>query len=348
MSLNTDVREVIDHYESDPNGEGYGDHDFRALAVHLDGRGRSKRTVIQNIRYLAWWSEPFTKRNVRNVVDWAQDEAASRFDDQNSRNRFVYNLYLAVKHYIQAMGEKQLIGEDLPDSRDVPKPSANPNTTRFTEDQVQRMMAQASTEELRLAIACMFYGGMRSAEIFACTAEWFAFESKAVEVEIPAEHAKGRQDGDPEPEWAYLPTDYANALKQYIKQQYGWDGEYADLYAELADEDQHGEFWTLFNFGDNLPESEEKSLKRIRNERYHLDKKLKQMAKKAGINDWDDITPHSLRRSSIFHIYDKNKDLNKTAEVVRHKDPKVTRHYLRLDKEQQKNAWLDVYGGQDA
>lgn len=314
-----DLKSIIDDYKDKTTDE----IDLEAFVRYWTPE-LSKGTLVQYIRYLSKVDFELTEANLDGFDSWARTKADSiefstEEEDINTRSRFTYNTYLALRKYLKSTDEDQKIQALLTEIR---KPQSESRTNYFAEDQVQKLIDATNQPRNKLAVVLMFYSGLRSYELLNLTPEWLEFRESEILIEIPAEHAKGRRQ-NPNSEMAVLKPEYGDKLKQYIKDQYSFSGEYSQLYKELADGEK--EFQPLFNFKENTT----KSFQDLWKERYYLNKMLKEALKRAEINK-DNISAHDLRRSYMHHIYNNLNDLSKTAQLARHNDPKVTQEYLDL------------------
>lgn len=318
-----DLKSIIDDYKDKTTDE----IDLEAFVRYWTPE-LSKGTLVQYIRYLSKVDFELTEDNLEAFDSWARTKAdhiefSTKEEDINTRSRFTYNTYLALRKYLKSTDEDQKI-QAL--STEVKKPQSESRTNYFAEDQVQKLIDTASQPRDELAIILMFYSGLRSYELLNLTPEWLEFRESEILIEIPSEYAKGRRQ-NPNSEMAVLKPGYGEKLKQYIKDQYSFSGEYSQLYKELAEGEK--EFQTLFNFKENTA----KSFQDLWKERYYINKMLKEALKRAEINK-DKISAHDLRRSYMHHTYNNLNDLSKTAQLARHEDPQITQEYLDLGKEE--------------
>ena len=305
-------------------------------------------TLIQYMRYLSNLDfNPMVKKPEPSTVDienfslsdfkrWATLKAKKR---EVNTTRFKYNTYVALKNYLEAMGETEKLRE-LPESRQINKPSSKSPTTYYTEEQIQKILETVSdNKQLRLSIIHMFYAGMRSYEILNLKPSWYEFkENEAIEIEIPAEYAKGKKNNK-EPEYCFLPSRFKEELQNYILSQHDTDTE--DFHDFIRETDRE-ELQHLFDF----IEDGDKDFKALARERYHLNKELKEVAGKSGINKAEKISAHRLRKSFIHHIYEGNDEglnLSRTSNLARHQNTDLTdKHYLNIEKRENKDDYQRV------
>lgn len=58
-------------------------------------------------------------------------------------------------------------------------------------------------------------------------------------------------------------------------------------------------------------------------------RKVREVAKKAGVPHWDSISPHSLRHSIATYLLDQGEELHVVQDLLGHADPRTTRRYDR-------------------
>ncbi|MBG0825980.1 tyrosine-type recombinase/integrase [Planomonospora sp. ID91781] len=58
-------------------------------------------------------------------------------------------------------------------------------------------------------------------------------------------------------------------------------------------------------------------------------RKIREIARKAGIRHWDAISPHSLRHSIATYLLDAGEELHVVQDLLGHADPRTTRRYDR-------------------
>ena len=59
----------------------------------------------------------------------------------------------------------------------------------------------------------------------------------------------------------------------------------------------------------------------------HLWDLVRRLAREAGIEAWDQLSPHSLRHSAITLALDAGASLRDVQDYAGHKDPRTTRRY---------------------
>lgn len=181
----------------------------------------------------------------------------------------------------------------------------------------------------------MFYAGLRSYELLHLTPEWLEFEEDRIEIEIPPKYAKGQKNNQTT-ETTFIKKIYEKDLKKHIKDYYNYNGDYGELRQKLVDQE---DFEPVFNY----IQDSQKTYRDLMKERYELNQTLKKTARKAGLNKADKISSHKLRRSFIRKVYDSTKDLSRTAQVARHKNPKTTQEYLKLGKEEKLKTYQEAF-----
>ena len=318
--------------------------------VEYDNGEKADGTLIQYMRYLSHLDfnplatdpEPSTVEingfSLSNIKRWATLKAKKRGVDTT---RFKYNTYVALKNYLEAVGETDKLRE-LPESRQIEKPSSKSPTTYYTEEQIQKILEAISdnNQQLRQTVIHMFYAGMRTYEVLNLKPSWYEFpEDEAAEIEIPAEYAKGKKNSK-EPEYCFIPSRFKEEVKKYILNQHDTKKENLQ---DFIQETEPEEFNHLFKFIDDS----DKDFKALARERYHLNKELKKVAKKSGINKAEKISAHRLRKSFIHHIYEGEDGLNlsRTSKLARHENTDLTdRHYLNIEKQEIKKDYQQVIG----
>lgn len=323
---------------------------YQEFAEYHEGE-KADGTIIQYLRYLSHLDfnptisdpEPSTVEvenfNLSQFKRWATLKAKKR---QVDTTRFKYNTYVALKNYFEALGKTDKLRE-LPESRQVEKPSSKSPTTYYTEEQIQKMLETISdnNQQLRQGVIHMFYAGMRSYEILNLKPSWYEFtEDEAVEIEIPSEYAKGKKNSK-EPEYCFLPVRFKEEIQNYILDQH--DTEH-DSFQDFIQETDTEDLNHLFDFiGDS-----DKDFRALARERYHLNKELEKVAEKSGINRAEKISAHRLRKSFIHHIYEGDEEglnLSRTSNLARHQNTDLTdKHYLNIEKKENKQDYQKVMG----
>ncbi|MFB6214184.1 MAG: tyrosine-type recombinase/integrase [Candidatus Nanohaloarchaea archaeon] len=323
---------------------------YKKFAEYHNGE-KADGTLVQYLRYLSHLDfdptvndpEPSTVEvenfDLTQFKRWATLKAKKRDVDTT---RFKYNTYVALKSYLEAVGETSKIRQ-LPESRNMEKPSSQSPTTYFTEEQVQKILEAVSDNnpQLKQAIIHMFYAGMRSYEILNLKPDWYEFtEDEAIEIEIPSEYAKGKKNSK-EPEYCFLPARFQKEIQNYIINQH--ETEIEDFQGFIQETDSE-DLNHLFDFiGDS-----DKDFRALARERYHLNKELEKVAEKSGINKAEKISAHRLRKSFIHHIYEGGEEglnLSRTSNLARHQNTDLTdKHYLNIEKKENKQDYQKVMG----
>lgn len=342
--ISDDVNRIIEQYPD-------SSVDLEAFAGYWTGEV-SDSTIIQYIRYLhALDVEIEDGKLVYKFMDYPTTDLEEYINlisdrvgkEKVRRERCKYFSYLALKKYLKALGRTDLVPEK---PQGLSNPDSKRQTFKLSKEKVERIRAAVDSDMDELAVILMFYSGLRSYELLNITAEWIDFEAGDDEpdIRIPPEYAKGKK-GNPNPEYSFLLPRFKQRLKQYIKQFYDWDGEYEELYKELVDGEDL-EFKPLFQYQEDEEQVEQKTEDILARERWHLTQMLKSYAQEAGLNRWQEVTPHVLRRSFINHTYDQLGDLSITSDLARHDNPQLTdEYYLSREQEERKEAYGEAYGG---
>lgn len=346
MEEDQSILELVDKYE-DRNRYV----DFEKFWEYWKGE-LSDGSIVQYLRYLSHLDfdptleEPQpdlldedTKFSLEDFKEWSRETSRKRFGKEeikkNTRDRFQYNVYLALKKYLKAKKQSDLL-EQLPSADAFDKPTSSAQTIQYDEDQVQGLIEAADDSTVELSITLMAYSGLRAYEVLNMTPKWLEFKEDRIEIEIPGEYAKGRKNNAIS-EDAFLKTGYSDKLKQHIKEIYGFEGKYKELLQEMSEED---DYRTLFDYIDES----DKTFEDLHKERYQINKALKNTAEKAGLNKAEKISAHKLRKSFIHQVQDQTKDLSKTAQLARHRDPSTTQEfYLQLEKEEQVETYNQIF-----
>jgi integrase len=346
MEEDQSILDLVEKYE------GKNQHiDFEEFWNYWKGE-LSDGSIVQYIRYLSHLDfdptvedpqpellDEDTDFGLEDFKEWSREISRKRFDksegNKNTRDRFQYNVYLALKKYLKAKKENELL-EKLPSANSFDKPTSKDQTIRYSEEQVQKMREVCENTTVDLSIVLMAQSGLRAYEVLNMTAEWLEFKDDRIEIRIPGEYAKGRKN-NAKPEHAFLSTEHEQSLKQHIKELYDTDNEYQELLKEISEE---GDYRPLFNYIDDS----NKTFEDLHKERYQLNRLLKEKAKKAGLNNAESISAHKLRKSFIHEVQGQTNDLSKTAQLARHKDPSTTQEfYLQLDKSEQVETYKEVF-----
>ena len=313
----------------------------------------SDSTIIQYIRYLHALDleiidgelvYKFTDHETTDLEEYLNLISDRVGDQKVTRKRCKYFSYLALKKYLKALGRSDLVPEK---PQGLSNPDSQRQTFKLSKKKVERIRGATNNEMDEMAVILMFYSGLRSYELLNITPEWIDFEAGQDEPDIwiPPEYAKGKK-GNPNPEYAFLLPKFKDKLKQFIKEFYDWEGKYGSLYEELVDGEDL-DFKPLFRYQKESDEFvEDKTQDILSRERWHLTQMLKSSAQEAGLNRWQEVTPHVLRRSFINHTYNQLGDLSMTSDLARHDNPQLTdEYYLARNQEERKNAYDKAYGG---
>ncbi len=337
-----DLFSVAEFYSSDDDPIKY-----REFAEFHEG-DKSDGTLIQYMRYLSKLdfnptlnnpdlSKIDTENFYLSQIERCANLKAKKKDIDTIR--FKYNIYVALKSYLEALGKTERL-QKLPKSEKIDKPSSKSPTTYYTEEQIEKILKAVpdSNEQLDQSITLLFYAGMRSYELLNLKASWFEFkEDEPVEIEIPAEYAKGKKNSK-EPEYCYLPARFKEEIQNYILKQ---EESELDNFQDFIQEKDNEEFNHLFSF----IEDSDKDFKALARERYYLNKELEKVAEKSGINKAEKISAHRLRKSFVHHIYEGEDGLNlsRTSRLARHENTDLTdKHYLNIEKQESKKDYQKV------
>ncbi len=70
----------------------------------------------------------------------------------------------------------------------------------------------------------------------------------------------------------------------------------------------------------------------------HLWELVRRLARTAGIDTWQELSPHSLRHSAITFALDAGATLRDVQDYAGHKDPRTTRRYDHARDSLDRNA----------
>ena len=70
----------------------------------------------------------------------------------------------------------------------------------------------------------------------------------------------------------------------------------------------------------------------------HLWELVRRLARTAGIETWQELSPHSLRHSAITFALDVSATLRDVQDYAGHKDPRTTRRYDHARDSLDRNA----------
>ncbi len=340
-----------------PSDTAPGFIDFTSFYKYYKG-DLSDETIAQYIYYLDYLDfnplrenpEPRVLKEtdeftLEDFKHWAREKArqihGTTSEDKNKRNRFIKFTYTALKAYLKAKNQRELIGK-LPEPSEIPEPSSKPQKLRVTEEQIEKMLEHAensnnfNSQDI-YAVTLMYYSGCRAKEIINSNYTWFEFQEdkERIEIEIPGEHAKGQKDNNT-PETVYLPWSKKQTLKQHITTVLETDN--LEEVKEFEVEERRK---PLVDFTSN---GSEKTFRDVKRERFHLNKMLQDLAEEAGLNIHEEISAHKLRGSFIKQCDDKLDSISRVASQARHSDVKTTQeHYLQRKEEQRAEDHKKVF-----
>lgn len=309
----------------------------------------SENTLASYIRYLSYfdfdplgtanpdvmYEDVAQKFSLSEFRSWTRKRAKQRYGDSQDkkpkRERFAYYCLLALRKYLEAVGRGDL-RQKLPESSEFENPEPQPKKVSITQDQFERL-EKASDGELRLAIQLLYLGGLRAYELLNMTVQWLEFRSSRVEVEIPAEYAKG-QKGNAKPELTFLPESLSEDLKQHVLDVQDYDDSWSSFLEEL--EETGIEPKCLFSF----KEESSKNYSDLMDERRELNRSIRSAGRQAGLNVADELSSHALRRSFIHRAREENTDIDMVSTLARHKSIDTTKNfYLKRNKEERAEAY---------
>jgi integrase len=346
MEEDQSISELVDKYESRNKYI-----DFEEFWNYWKGE-LSDGSIVQYLRYLSHLDfdpisenpqpellEEETDFELGDFKEWCRETSRKKFGKEehkkNTRNRFQYYIFLATQKYLKAKNSQEMI-DRLPSSDAFEKPVSSPQTIRYDYEQIQKLTKNADESTLHLSVVMMAYSGLRAYEVLNMTPEWLEFKEDRVEIRVPGEFAKGKKS-NVEPEYVFLRETYSEDLKDHIKDIYSFDDSYKELLEIITEKE---DYRPLFNFIENT----EKNFEDLHKERYQLNRSLRKLAKRTGINDAESISAHKLRKSFIHHVQDETKDLSKTAQLARHRDPSTTQEfYLQQEKEEKLSDYKSVF-----
>lgn len=309
----------------------------------------STDTVVNYIRYLEkidfdpLSSKPCpdiykegTSFHLSQFLDYAEKKANQRgFESSNSKVRFKYFLYIALRNYLEALDEDEKI-EELPPSRKLQKPSSEPPVQAPEERHVKKLIKNEEDLDYQFAYQLLFYGGLRISEILEMKASWLTFDEDYIKIRIPGEKAKGSKQ-DVKPEHVFIPKKLSDDVKQQIKRKYDRNNDFEQLWDEI----QTGEKEDLYLV--EIIEDSEKSFREVHNAKQRFNRRLEKTAKEAEISWSEDFSSHRFRKGFV-HKMKKKYGLSDAKELARHKSPETTQnHYLKTELEERgskvEEAW---------
>jgi len=353
-AVDPSICEIIKNYDENHH------LDFQAFLSYYRN-DLSKSSIIQYARYLQYIDFDPTAENPEPDIEvfeqqdknfqlsdykyWAVKKLRQTTDQDIDRDRWIYTTYLAIKRYLEAIGREEL-KKELPEPKEIKKPQNNKQTFRLSEEQIEKLISAADTEDLRLAIILMAYSGLRISEVLQLRPDFLEYQEERVEILLDPKYLKGREKIDTT-DTAFLDKKYAPALKEHIKSTYKWGGRYKSLREDIADKNLKPR--PIINLHPELKEKVtsdelfEKTFSQLHRERQKSNSTLKKTARRAGINKYDKVTCHTLRRSFIHQIQDTVGDLNRTSQLARHSEIESTRQYLELEKAEMAKTYDQVF-----
>lgn len=331
-NVRTDMDELAEAQQSEDSPL-----DYSKFVSHWKGE-ISRGTIAQYMYYLNYVDFELNEENIKAFGEWAIQKSKQEFgesdEDRNKRYRMRYYTYLALKKYLKAI--QPHLTQHLPPTQEVTKPRIGKKDTRYSRDQVERLVNQASNQKLELSIILMAYSGLRSYELLHLQPSWLEFKQDRIEIEIPPQYAKGDRK-NAESQYCYLKPIYEDQIKNYIKSCYDQYESFSNLTERIAEDevdDKH-----VFNFIDDS----EKTFQDLARERYWLNEKLKDVGEKSGVNKAEKLTSHRLRASFIEFIQDSTKDIAKTKNLARHKNIETTGRYLESSEKEKIETYQKAF-----
>ena len=329
LSVVEDVEDIEDH-----------PIDFKEYIEELDegSKSYSTDTVVNYIRYLGDIDfDPFSANPHPEIYEedeefglsdfhkYAERKAKRKdFEDDSSKIRFKYFLYISLRSYLEVMESDNL--EDLTDSRKFKKPGSESPVQAPEVKDLKNLISEEEDQNYIWAYRILFYGGHRISEVIHMRVSWLSLVDDYLKIRIPPFAAKGSSD-DTEPEFTFLPGFVAEGLKRFILNRYEHD-DFNELWSEI----QGGEVEDKYLL--QLSEDEERDFRYVKRTEEKFNRHLKKTAEEAGIPWAEDFTSHRFRKGFV-HRMKKQYGLSDAKELARHESPETTQnHYLKTELEE--------------
>jgi integrase len=286
-------------------------HDYAAFIEYMKKKGMRTRTIKRELLYLHKFQAGMAKETLSNFAGHIAVSQEKKNTTEESIKRRNYFVYVALKNYLKAIGKPDL-AKHLPDTKEISKPSSSTKDRSITPQQFHEILGAVDNEDFRLFMKVLWDSGMRATEALLLRASWIDFRKSPVEITIPLEISKSREEGT-----AYLTNGTANDLRSFIEKKFG-TSDYAKCNS------------IIFNFIGS--ESEKKSLEGLVSEFWYVHKTLNFHCKQAGINKH--ISAHSLRHSFAHRLGRKGFMPAEIQRLMRHSSLLTTDRYLKTSQKQ--------------
>lgn len=314
--------------ESEGKGRRYtanNRHDYERFAEYLIENGLRTRTVKEYLKFLNKFESEITPESLENYrrhIRFAKE-------DENARKRINYFMFLVLKQYLRSIGKKELV-QYLPEKVGQQAGDIHPEKQIKTED-FNKILVHAD-EQLAMLARVLYHSGLRISEGLTLRKRWIDFDSKPAQIIIPAKRAKSRKKG-----FAYLPSDIAGMLKDYIdKQNIGEDD---CIFSFLANKD--GRHYRKKNYFI------------LDRERLIVISLLRNSAKKANLLKYiplakaevkEGLSSHWFRHCFFHNLRVRGFSLEERQLLGRHSDPEHTQRYDSPMDEEIKEKFNKVFG----
>jgi integrase len=354
-NIDETVEDIIEKYDNQHH------LDFEAFYDHHKER-LSEGSIVQYSRYLQHidfdpvaerlrpdveiYEDRDTEFTLDDFVRWSVAKFNSLENQDIDQTRWKYNVYLSLKRYLEAVG-KEDVKNKLPAPNDLSKPRSNKKTFRLDRNQIEKLLDASESEDLRLAIILMAYSGLRISEVLQLKLEFIECKEDNIEILLDPEYLKKREKRDTA-DTAFLDSKYAPELKEHAVETFRWNGRYRELEMDIAENNLESR--PIINLHPQIKEKVlndemvEKNFSQLHRERQKANNILKKTAERAGLNNSEKLSCHTLRRSFIHIIQETTGDLNKTSQLARHNDPNTTKdYYLELEKKEMARTYNQAF-----
>lgn len=307
----------------------------------------STETVVNYIRYLEKIDfDPLSSNpcpeiykegqdfDLSEFMEYAEEKAKRRdFNSSNSKTRFKYFLYIALRSYLQTLNKDEKL-DQLPPSRKIPKSSSSSPTQAPEQKHLKKLLGEEEDEHYAMAYRLLFYGGHRLSEVLKMKTDWISFNEEFIKIRIPPHIAKGSKQ-DVEPEHTFLPLEMKDDLKDFIKQRYSWEGDFDEFWEQIRKGEKEAKLL--------LELVEEENFRNIHKAKQEFNRHLQKTAEKADIHWADEFTSHRFRKGFV-HRMKKQYGLSDAKELARHESPETTQnHYLKAELEEKGSKIEDAW-----